>query len=149
LGVILYELLTGQPPFRAEDPLERLHQVLECEPARPRMLHPHVERDLETICLKCLHKEPSRRYASALALAEDLERFLAGESILARPTTPWERVLKWTKRRPAVAALILVTTLAVAGLTTAGLLYQEQQARQESRERHRVETLRTEAQELL
>ncbi|MCI0464179.1 MAG: protein kinase [Gemmataceae bacterium] len=149
LGVILYELLTGKPPFRADNPLETLHQVLEQEPAPPRMLQPHVERDLETICLKCLQKEPARRYASALALAEDLERFLAGEPIQARPTTPWERVRKWTKRRPAAAALILVSTLAVAGLTAAGLLYQEQQARQETRERQRVEVLRTEAQDWL
>jgi tetratricopeptide (TPR) repeat protein len=149
LGVILYEMLTGQPPFRGSDPLETLHQVLEAEPAPPRSSHPHVERDLETICLKCLRKEPARRYASALALAEDLERFLAGEPILARRVTPWERVLKWTKRRPAVAALVLVTTAALAGLTAAGLLYQAGQARQEARERQRIEGRRAEALELL
>jgi tetratricopeptide (TPR) repeat protein len=149
LGVILYEMLTGQPPFRGKDPLETLHQVLEAEPAPPRTSHPHIERDLETICLKCLRKEPVRRYASALALAEDLERFLAGEPILARRATPWERVLKWTKRRPAVAALILVTTAALTGLTAAGLLYREEQARQEARERQRIEAMRAEAQELL
>jgi tetratricopeptide (TPR) repeat protein len=141
LGVILYEMLTGRPPFRGKDPLETLHQVLETEPAPPRTAHPHIERDLETICLKCLRKEPARRYASALALAEDLERFLAGEPVLARRAAPWERVLKWTKRRPAVAALILVTTAALAGLTAAGLLYQGEQARREA--------VRAEAQELL
>src|SRR5262249_40345838 len=114
-----------------------------------RTLNPHVEPDLETICLKCLRKEPQQRYASADALADDLERFLKGEPIRARPTTLWERGLKWARRRPAAAALVLVSLVSVLGVTAAGLLYREQQVRQEARERQRVEAVRVEAQERL
>jgi serine/threonine protein kinase/Tfp pilus assembly protein PilF len=147
LGVILYELLTGTTPFVAENPLQILGQVLEQEPALPRTLNPHVEPDLATICLKCIQKEPSKRYVSADALADDLERFLKGEPIRARPTTLWERGRKWAKRRPAAAALVLVSLVSVLGLTVAGLLYREQQLRQEAREQRRVEAVRVEAQD--
>jgi tetratricopeptide (TPR) repeat protein len=123
LGVILYELLTGRPPFRAETPLDTLLAVLEKEPAPPRALNPRVERDLETVCLKCLHKEPGRRYASALALAEELECWLQGEPIQARPTTAWERAWRWTRRRPLGAALVAVGVLALLSTTAGGVFY--------------------------
>ncbi|HKB35488.1 MAG TPA: serine/threonine-protein kinase, partial [Gemmataceae bacterium] len=129
LGAILYDLLTGQPPFKAETPLETVIQVLEKDPVRPRALNPRVDRDLETICLKCLDKEPARRYRSAEALAEDLERWLAGEPILARRSGAWERARKWARRKPAAAALVAVLALAVPGLLTGALLYQGQRAR--------------------
>jgi WD40 repeat protein len=114
LGAILYELLTGQPPFTAETPLDTILQVLEKEPERPSGINVAVDRDLETICLKCLEKDPRRRYGSAEALAEDLERWLRGEPILARRTTAWERAVKWARRRPAVAALAAALLLFAA-----------------------------------
>jgi WD40 repeat protein/tRNA A-37 threonylcarbamoyl transferase component Bud32 len=117
LGAILYELLTGRPPFRGESPLETFIQVLEKDPEPPRRLNPRVDRELEAICLKCLEKDPQRRYASAEALAQDLERWVAGEPILARRSGPWKRTVKWVKRRPALAALILVAALGFAGVT--------------------------------
>jgi tetratricopeptide (TPR) repeat protein len=123
LGTILYELLTGRPPFLGETPVNTVFQVLHEDPVPPTRLQSRLPLDLETVCLKCLEKEPPRRYASAQALAEDLERFLAGEPVQARPATAWERAVKWTKRRPAVAALIAVSVLAAASLVAGGFQY--------------------------
>jgi WD40 repeat protein/serine/threonine protein kinase len=112
LGVILYELLTGRTPFQGDSVLEVLLRVRTEEPLAPGRLRRKVPRDLETICLKCLQKEPAKRYCSASALAEDLRRFLAGKPIEARPIRAWERILKWARRRPAAAALVTVSSLA-------------------------------------
>jgi serine/threonine protein kinase len=113
LGVILYEMLTGERPFRGHGP-RLLAQIMEDEPRPPRQLHDKVPRDLEVICLKCLAKSPGRRYATALELAEDLERFLIGEPIRARPAGRLERLGRWCRRHPLVASLFLAVTLGSA-----------------------------------
>ena len=128
LGAILYEMLTGRPPFKAETPLETLLQVVNHDPVAPRRLQPKLPRDLETVCLKCLEKDPTKRYATAQAFADDLARFLAGEPILARQVGAWGRVVKWAKRRPAIAALLVVC--AVGALAAfAAVTWEGRQAR--------------------
>jgi eukaryotic-like serine/threonine-protein kinase len=116
LGAILYELLTGRPPFKAATPLDTILQVLADEPVPPTQLLPATPRDLETVCLKCLEKDPARRYGSAQELAEDLECWLAGKPIQARPVRAWERALKWLRRHPARGALAAVSVAAVLAL---------------------------------
>ena len=115
LGALLYHLLTGRPPFKGETPLETLDRVLHQEPVPPRAINPAVARDLETICLKCLEKAPKRRYISAHELGVDLKHWLHGEPINARPVSVVEHALKWVRRKPAMAALILVLLLAIGG----------------------------------
>jgi non-specific serine/threonine protein kinase/serine/threonine-protein kinase len=152
LGAILYELLTGRPPFKAATNLETLQQVVHEEPVPPRRLQPKLPRDLETICLKCLHKEPVRRYADAESLAEDLRRFQAGEPIAARPVGVVERGLKWTRRRPAAAALMALALLVLVGGVTAVLWYADRErgrADQERALRREAEDQREQAQAVL
>jgi tetratricopeptide (TPR) repeat protein len=130
LGVILYEMLTGKTPFRAADPLLTLEAVRTQEPASPSTIQGGLPRDLVTICLKCLQKEPAKRYASAAELAEDLRRYRAGESIHARPVGAPERLLKWARRKPAHAGLVGFTLLATIGLVL-GMAWHDLQMRGE------------------
>jgi serine/threonine-protein kinase len=121
LGAILYEVLTGRPPFRAETDLETLQQVASQEPVPPSRLNSTIPRDLETICLKCLHKEPRRRYATAAALAEDLDRFQRGEAIAARPEGPAARLARRVGRRPALSAAVAASALLLCVVAGGGL----------------------------
>ncbi len=146
LGAILYELLTGRPPFRAETPAETVLQVIDQEPVPPSRLNAKVPRDLETVCLKCLQKEPNGRYASAAALADDLRRFGEGRPIRARPLGLAARLWRWGRRNPPAAAL-MATVLASVGLAIGGGFWLEwergarraESVRQEERESRAVE----------
>ncbi|HJX81579.1 MAG TPA: hypothetical protein VJ248_06080, partial [Candidatus Udaeobacter sp.] len=117
LGAVLYQLLTSHPPFAGGTTYETVKLLLETAPRSPRLLNPKIDRELSTICLKCLEKDPKRRYASALTLAEDLERWLKHEPILARHTGIFTRGTKWVRRNPAVAALITLSLALVAAIT--------------------------------
>jgi tetratricopeptide (TPR) repeat protein len=123
LGAVLYEGLTGRPPFLAATYQETMAQLIEHDAVPPRKLQPQAPRDLETIALKCLEKEPRRRYATALALAEDVERWMAGVPIMARPVGVWERVRKWVGRHPSSAGLLLVSAVSLVTLVTGVLIY--------------------------
>jgi eukaryotic-like serine/threonine-protein kinase len=116
LGATLYEIMTGRPPFRGETDADTLRLVIDADPVALRALWPGLPRDLDTICQKCLRKDPSRRYASAAALAEDLKRLLDGRPIVGRPVSSWERAWGWGRRRPAVAVLLTLVLLLASGL---------------------------------
>lgn len=117
LGAILYELLTGRPPFEGNTPLEVLRRVADGEVRRPSSLHAQVDRDLETICLKAISKDPAGRYDSSAALAQDLDRWLAGQPIEARPVGTLERAVKWVRRRPVLALLTALLACSVVVIT--------------------------------
>ncbi len=147
LGVILYERLTGQPPFTGDNALTLLRQARESEPPRPSSIRPGLDHDLETVVLKCLEKEPSRRYASAVALADDLGNWLAGRPITARPVGHTERAWRWCRRNPAVACLLAVTLVALVSTAAVSTVFAVSRTRAAQRvataykksEEHRIE----------
>jgi len=129
LGAILYECLTGRPPFRAATVMDTLHQVVHDEPVGPTALQPKIPKDLETICLKCLRKEPTRRYATATGLADDLRRFQAGLPVAARPVGQLERGWRWCRRKPALAGSLATVLTLVATWATVSIVFAVQATR--------------------
>ncbi|WP_439625099.1 protein kinase domain-containing protein [Gemmata sp.] len=142
VGAVLYDLLTGRPPFLADSAAVTLQQVLTAEPERLRKWIPSIPRDLETVCLKCLAKEPAKRYPTAQALADDLNHFLIGEPISARPAGPLERVVKWVRRRPAAARVLGLGLIAV--MVILGLALKHRVELREADERERLAGVRAE-----
>ena len=146
LGAVLYQLLTGQPPFAGGTTYETIRLLLDKEPRPPRQLNPKIDRDLSAICLKCLEKEPARRYASAELLAEELDRFCRGEPILACPVGWAERSRRWCRREPALAglaaALVVVLIIGFAGVVWKwrGEVSQREFAQQETQRAQRAVT---------
>ena len=149
LGAILYEMLTGRPPFKGTTPVETVMQVLNEDPVPPCRLQSQVPRDLETICLKCLEKEPNKRYVSAEALADDLDRYLADEPILARRTPLWERGLKWARRRPTTSSVLAISFLIASILAMLGLRHHANRQNWARQEDQHVERLRQGAETVL
>lgn len=139
LGAILYRLMTGRPPFAAEEPVQTIMMVISAEPVRPRRLVQTIPIDLETICLKCLEKNPLRRYPTVAALQEDLQRFLDGRPILARPVGVVEKVFKWAKRNPAVAVSGTAAALALIGAVIGLTLHNQRLADELDRSRRLAE----------
>jgi len=145
LGATLYEMLTGRPPFKAPSTMEILHQVIHEDVMPPSRIQAHVPRDLETICLKCLQKEPRKRYGSALELAADLRRYLDDRPIRARRTPPWERGAKWVRRHPTTATLLTLSAVASVILLLVGLRYDADRQNKLRIETQRVATVAAES----
>lgn len=142
LGAILYELLTGRPPFKAESSTQTRRQVISDEPVPPARLNSRVPRDLQTICLKCLQKDPARRYKTADELADELKRFMSGEPIRARPVSPAERTVKWCRRRPSTTLAIAVSVVALTGAVAGGIWLQQVGHARDTQEAVRRESAR-------
>jgi serine/threonine protein kinase len=135
LGAILYELVVGHAPFPGQEGIDTVRRVIEEEPAPLRRLRPEVPRDLETICLKCLRKAPGKRYSSALALAEDLERWLAGKQVQARPVRAWEKALQSARRHPTTVTLLACACVAAFALVAGLIRHQQTSEREELNQR--------------
>ena len=145
LGALLYRLLTGRPPFQGATDAAILHRVVYEEPLAPRRVRRDIPPDLEAICLKCLGKLPSERYATAHELATDLGYFLAGQATIARPLRPWQRLAKWARRRPGIAALTGTLTLMLLSLFAMALGYNRQLLMSHEREASALAELQRQA----
>jgi hypothetical protein len=140
LGGILYRVLAGRPPYQGGSRIETMTQVLDHEPVKVRDLNPAVDRDLETICLKCLQKEPGKRYSSAAAFADDLDRWIGGEPISARRASRFERARRWCRRNPARAGLVALVPLSLLAMTLAAVVLWRQELERRTTAERLVET---------